>query len=61
MIYLNDEFTGGETEFPELNKTIVPTRGTALLFQHRVLHAGRGVSTGEKYVLRTDVLYRVAR
>ena len=35
-----------------------PARGTALLFQHRVLHAALGVTSGVKYALRTDVLYR---
>ncbi len=58
VFYLNDDFAGGETEFPELKRTIRPVRGTALLFQHRVLHAALGVTSGVKYALRTDVLYR---
>lgn len=58
VFYLNDDFTGGETDFPELKKTITPKRGTALLFQHRVLHSANGVTSGVKYALRTDVLYR---
>ena len=58
VFYLNDGFTGGETEFPELKKTITPQRGRALLFQHRVLHAALTPATGVKYVLRTDVLYQ---
>jgi prolyl 4-hydroxylase len=58
VFYLNDDFTGGETTFPELGKTIVPRRGRALLFQHRVLHEASEVTAGEKLVLRTDVLYR---
>jgi hypothetical protein len=58
VFYLNDDFTGGETEFPELKKTIVPKRGRALLFQHRVLHEASEVTSGEKLVLRSDVLYR---
>jgi prolyl 4-hydroxylase len=61
VFYLNDGFGGGETEFPELKKTVAPTRGTALLFQHRILHAALGVTSGVKYVLRTDILYRSAR
>lgn len=60
VFYLNDDFEGGETEFPELGKRVAPARGTALLFQHRVLHAALGVTSGVKYVLRTDVLYRKA-
>lgn len=37
---------------------ISPRRGRALLFQHMVLHGGRAVTRGSKYVLRSDVLYR---
>jgi hypothetical protein len=58
MVYLNDDFTGGETDFPEQEETIVPKVGTALLFQHMLLHAGKRVTAGTKLVLRSDVLYR---
>jgi prolyl 4-hydroxylase len=58
VVYLNDDFVGGETEFPELGKRIEPRRGRALLFQHRVLHEATAVTAGAKLVLRTDVLYR---
>jgi len=37
---------------------IVPATGTALLFQHMLLHAGKRVTSGTKLVLRSDVLYR---
>jgi hypothetical protein len=57
VFYLNDDFEGGETDFPELEKKIVPRRGSALLFQHRVLHIASQVSRGEKLVLRTDIVY----
>jgi hypothetical protein len=57
VFYLNDGFSGGETDFPELGRTIVPRRGSALLFQHRILHEASEVHGGEKYVLRTDILY----
>lgn len=58
VFYLNDDFEGGATDFPELKRVIVPRRGAALLFQHRILHEATAVLRGEKYVLRTDVLYR---
>lgn len=58
VFYLNDDFIGGETSFPELGQRIAPRRGRALLFQHRVLHEAGMVTAGEKLVLRTDVLYR---
>lgn len=58
VFYLNDDFVGGITEFSELGQNIVPTTGRALLFQHRILHVATTVTKGEKFVLRTDVLYR---
>jgi len=60
MVYLNEGFRGGETEFPEMNQTIVPKTGTALLFQHMLLHAGKRIEEGTKLVLRSDVLYEPA-
>jgi hypothetical protein len=60
MIYLNDDFEGGDTEF-EAGDIVRPARGMALVFPHKVRHRGAIVSTGTKYVLRTDVLYRVPR
>jgi prolyl 4-hydroxylase len=61
VFYLNDGFEGGETEFPELGQRIEPRAGRALLFQHRILHEATVVRSGEKLVLRTDVLYRPMR
>ncbi|MBP3956664.1 2OG-Fe(II) oxygenase [Gemmata sp. G18] len=68
MVYLNDDFTGGHTNFfsdgnsfllfggaPRLR--VKPVRGTALVFLHRQWHEGAAVETGRKYVLRTDVMY----
>jgi hypothetical protein len=57
VFYLNDGFEGGDTDFPELSRRIVPRAGSALLFQHRILHEASEVLSGEKLVLRTDVLY----
>lgn len=60
MVYLNDGFEGGETRFhiskPAL--TVVPEKGMALVFMHRLVHEGVPVVKGRKYVLRTDVMYR---
>lgn len=58
VFYLDDGFEGGATDFPELGERIVPRAGRALLFQHRVLHEALPVLSGEKHVLRTDILYR---
>jgi predicted 2-oxoglutarate/Fe(II)-dependent dioxygenase YbiX len=56
MIYLNDEFAGGETLFSDY--TVQPQIGMALFFVHHVRHKGETVTRGRKYVLRTDVMYR---
>ena len=58
MVYLNEGFAGGDTEFPEQGRTIVPKVGSALLFQHMLVHAGKRVEQGTKFVLRSDVLYK---
>lgn len=55
MLYLNDDFTGGETAVMEL--VITPRRGMALFFLHELMHEGRPVIAGTKYVPRTDVMY----
>ena len=62
LVYLNDNFTGGETSFdePEIQTgilKIVPQPGLALFFDHPLLHKGEPVTSGRKYVLRTDVMY----
>jgi hypothetical protein len=58
VFYLNHDFEGGETDFPELGRRIAPRQGRALLFQHRISHEAMPVKSGAKFVLRTDVLYR---
>jgi prolyl 4-hydroxylase len=55
MIYLNDDFEGGETSF-RFGK-IPPKKGMGLFFHHPLLHQGDEVTKGRKYVLRTDVMY----
>jgi len=57
MIYLNDNYEGGETTFNNL--TIQPKQGTALIFLHDLEHEGSSVKKGIKYVLRTDIMFRL--
>lgn len=64
MIYLNDDFEGGETRFalpqsPEII-SVEPRAGMALLFLHNLRHEGAPVLSGIKYVLRSDVMYSPA-
>ncbi len=65
LLYLSGGFAGGATEFDFLDPSradrvteVVPEAGTALVFEHRILHRGAPVTAGRKYVLRTDVMYR---
>ena len=60
IIYLNDNYEGGHTEFPNLNKQYKLNAGSALLFYslekngnqcHPLsLHSGTPVQSGEKYI-----------
>lgn len=59
IIYLNDDFTGGATEFER--RCIEPATGRALIFYHPLRHQGAEVRRGTKYVLRTDIMFRRAR
>ena len=55
MVYLNDNFEGGETEFDAF--TVVPEKGTALVFRHDIKHKGCRVREGFKYALRSDIMF----
>lgn len=57
MLYLNDGFEGGTTDF-QFGPSIAPRRGMLLLFEHSLVHQGASVLRGCKYVLRTDVMFR---
>jgi len=57
MVYLNDNFQGGDTTFRGLR--VRPRQGMALLFRHSLFHEGSEVTQGVKYVLRSDVMYRL--
>jgi predicted 2-oxoglutarate/Fe(II)-dependent dioxygenase YbiX len=46
MIYLNEGFDGGATNFGEVR--ITPRAGMALIFDHYLLHEGAAVTRGRK-------------
>ena len=58
MIYLNDDFEGGETEFQNLF-TITPKQGSLLIFYHPLKHESKIITSGVKYVLRSDIMYQL--
>ena len=57
LIYLNEGFVGGNTTLVHEGQEIEPKEGKLLLFEHKIMHCGRPVTEGTKYVLRTDVMY----
>ncbi len=59
IMYLNTPEAGGETIFPTLNLSVVPEKGTAVLFYNctpdgvedpRTLHGGAPVQAGDKWI-----------
>jgi prolyl 4-hydroxylase len=60
VIYLNDDFEGGATRFPKLDKNFKPKKYSGILFypmnkngdkcHENSLHAGMPVTKGEKYI-----------
>lgn len=58
MIYLNDVDAGGDTRFLDLDLTVKPRAGMALLFNHHVRHESATMERGLKYAVRSDVMYR---
>ena len=59
LIYLNDDYTGGETVFPKINKSVKPQKGKAVLFKNvddngsvisQSFHGGNPVTSGQKWI-----------
>jgi prolyl 4-hydroxylase len=59
IIYLNDDFDGGETDFPKRNIKIKPNKGKAVLFYNtnkkgeileNSFHAGLPITKGNKWI-----------
>lgn len=51
ICYLNDDFEGGQTSFPQLNYRITPRCGKAVIFPATYLHCAEPVTRGEKYII----------
>lgn len=60
LVYLNDDFAGGATFFPQANLRLRPPRGTAVCFSNvtadmrpspNAVHSGEPVTSGTKMVL----------
>lgn len=62
MVYLNDvpKRTGGETHFCEHEVSVRPTLGSLCVFLvDDVVHEGLPLTQGQKFLLRTDVMYQM--
>ena len=65
MLYLNSsvEFKGGRTLFfrtkdsQDIWASYIPKQGDLIVFDHNIWHEGEILSDGEKYVLRSDILF----
>jgi len=57
IIFLNDDYTGGETEFLHKNMRLTPKKGTLAIFPANYTHTHRGNPplTGEKYIMTSWV------
>jgi WD40 repeat protein len=66
MVYLNgaEDFTGGRTLFYQSKNTqeiwmaYTPQQGDLIVFDHNLWHEGEALQSGEKFVLRSDILYQ---
>jgi hypothetical protein len=70
LLCLNDDYDGGETEFPLLGKRFKGRKGNALFFwnvgpdggiDERTLHAGLSPTRGEKWLLSQWIRERQSR
>jgi hypothetical protein len=63
LVYLNEGYEGGETTIQErVNErqkhVVKPEAGMAFVFHHKQVHAGSMVTSGTKYVARTEVVFK---
>eukprot|EP01006_Ploeotia_vitrea_P052444 TRINITY_DN67687_c9_g1_i1.p1 TRINITY_DN67687_c9_g1~~TRINITY_DN67687_c9_g1_i1.p1 ORF type:complete len:698 (+),score=107.68 TRINITY_DN67687_c9_g1_i1:47-2140(+) len=79
LVYLNEDFDGGETVWykqepsspadasgstPDDSSfsavfTYKPAAGTGCVFNHNTWHEGKPIRSGTKYLIRTDVMFRL--
>jgi hypothetical protein len=55
VMYLNDNYSGGEINYPELKITIKPTIGSLMIHKAEHLHEILKVKSGTRYMLTTFV------
>ena len=56
LLYVNDDFAGGSTQFE--STAVKPEVGKVLLISHDLLHKANVVTDGAKYIIRTALMVR---
>ncbi|WP_352460888.1 2OG-Fe(II) oxygenase [Mesorhizobium sp. M0036] len=56
VTYLNGDFTGGSTVFPDRGMQVKATPGHAVVFPSDELHKGDTVTSGTKFIATTWLL-----
>ena len=65
VVYLNDDYSGGETRFVKSQKkglefeSFRGKAGDCLFLRQELLHCGGTVIEGVKYILHADVAYKL--
>jgi|SanBayMetagenome_1026888.scaffolds.fasta_scaffold50043_2 hypothetical protein len=54
-LYLNDDFTGGELNYPNLNISIKPKKASMLIHDANLLHQVLPVASGSRYSITTFI------
>ncbi len=54
-IYLNDDFTGGEINYPDLNISIKPKQSSVVIHDAKLLHQVLPVQSGSRYSITTFI------
>jgi len=58
LFYLNDNFIGGKLYFPNLEKTITPRKGLAVIFPCNILkyeHQVNKITSGTRYAIPLEI------
>jgi predicted 2-oxoglutarate/Fe(II)-dependent dioxygenase YbiX len=55
LLYLNDEYEGGQLSFPDDKLMIKPAKGSMIIFPSRLVHGVELISGGNRYLTATYV------
>lgn len=61
LIYLNNDYEGGELVIPVMGMNIKPSKGTIIIMDQETYHYVNAVLKGTKNILRVDAIARIQR